>query len=112
MDNRSALQRESLNRRSALTAIAGAVAWPGTVSAQSYPTQTIRILVPFAAGGGGDSLAQQYANLNQATKKKKKKKKKRNITYCYESGRFFKRAKHRQHQHGDSLVNQIIDFIA
>ena len=50
-----------LTRRSAVAAIAGAVALPGAAMAQSYPTQTIHILVPFAAGGGGDALARVLA---------------------------------------------------
>jgi len=46
----------------AMTALAAAMAVAGTAAtAQTYPTQTVKIIVPFAAGGGGDSLARILA---------------------------------------------------
>jgi tripartite-type tricarboxylate transporter receptor subunit TctC len=42
-------------------ALAGALAWSGTVSAQDYPTKPITLVVPYAAGGGNDVLARLVA---------------------------------------------------
>lgn len=58
-----------VRRRTVLAAIAGTIGAPGIVSAQNYPSQTIRIVVPFAAGGGGDALARVLApKLGEALK--------------------------------------------
>lgn len=49
-----------IDRRRALAALAGAAAaWPAV--AQDLPDRTIRLIVPFAAGGGVDVLARSFA---------------------------------------------------
>jgi tripartite-type tricarboxylate transporter receptor subunit TctC len=45
------------NRRTVLAASAAAILMPRNVLAQSYPSRVIRIIVPFAAGGGSDIVA-------------------------------------------------------
>jgi tripartite-type tricarboxylate transporter receptor subunit TctC len=45
------------NRRTVLAASAAAILMPRSVLAQSYPSRVIRIIVPFAAGGGSDIVA-------------------------------------------------------
>jgi len=47
----------TLNRRALLTAGAAAILLPADVRAQPYPSRIIRIIVPFAAGGGSDIVA-------------------------------------------------------
>lgn len=42
--------------KAALLAVAAALC-PGAASAQSYPSKPIRLIVPFAAGGGNDNVA-------------------------------------------------------
>jgi tripartite-type tricarboxylate transporter receptor subunit TctC len=54
----------NLPRRRFLSLAAGAAALPtlaGTATAQSYPTQPVRIIVAFAAGSGSDILARLMA---------------------------------------------------
>ena len=46
-----------LSRRTLLTAGAAAVFIPADARAQPYPSRVIRIIVPFAAGGGSDIVA-------------------------------------------------------
>jgi tripartite-type tricarboxylate transporter receptor subunit TctC len=65
----STIQGHPLRRRGVVAAVAGMIAWPGLASAQTYPTQTVRIIVSFAAGGGGDMLARVLApKLGEALK--------------------------------------------
>ena len=52
----------------ATTAVAGALAglalclgWIGVTRAQDYPTQPVKLVVPFPAGGGTDALARWFA---------------------------------------------------
>ena len=47
-----------MSLRESIAIIGADSAW-----AQGYPTQTIRIVVPYAAGGGGDALARVLAEL-------------------------------------------------
>ena len=47
----------TLSRRTLLTAGAAALFIPADARAQPYPSQIIRIVVPFAAGGGSDIVA-------------------------------------------------------
>jgi tripartite-type tricarboxylate transporter receptor subunit TctC len=47
----------TLSRRTLLAAGAAALLNPANVRAQSYPSRVIRIVVPFAAGGGSDIVA-------------------------------------------------------
>lgn len=52
-----------ISRRTALAGIAGGTAavWAGATFAQELPDRNIRLVVPFAAGGGVDALARPFA---------------------------------------------------
>src|SRR5262245_11683441 len=51
-----------MRRREFLGAVAGAVTWPRAARAQqTWPTRTIRLIAPFPAGGGTDSVARIVA---------------------------------------------------
>jgi tripartite-type tricarboxylate transporter receptor subunit TctC len=51
----------SFTRRSALGLVAGAVFAPAVVRAQSYPSKTITLVVPYPAGGPTDAIARFVA---------------------------------------------------
>lgn len=51
----------SLTRRSTLGLVAGAVFAPAIVRAQSYPSKTITLVVPYPAGGPTDAIARFVA---------------------------------------------------
>jgi len=41
--------------------VAATLAWPGSAAAQSWPVRPVRIIVPFAAGGGVDTVTRFLA---------------------------------------------------
>ena len=47
--------------RTPLLGLAAALAFAGSAAAQSYPTKLIRIIVPWPAGGGIDTVARLIA---------------------------------------------------
>ncbi|MCC6887396.1 MAG: tripartite tricarboxylate transporter substrate binding protein [Hyphomicrobiales bacterium] len=47
--------------RMALSALVLSLAWPGTASAQGYPTRPVNVIVPFPAGGSTDWLARMLS---------------------------------------------------
>lgn len=50
-----------MNRRFATVAIAAAALWPAFAGAAEYPDKPIRMIVPYAAGGGVDNIARIVA---------------------------------------------------
>src|SRR5205085_6744571 len=50
-----------MKRRSFLKAAAGLAAWPAIARAQTFPSHSITLIVPFAAGGPTDVLARILA---------------------------------------------------
>jgi tripartite-type tricarboxylate transporter receptor subunit TctC len=50
----------SPRRRTVLLCLPAAAYTPARLLAQAYPSRTIRVVVPFAPGGGPDVLARQY----------------------------------------------------
>lgn len=59
MAHRIPIPNSGIVRRIALAA--SVLAWPATVLAQEYPLRAIRMLVPFPAGGGSDTIARVTA---------------------------------------------------
>ena len=54
---------------SAALALGAALSAPGLLAQGSYPSRTIRLVVPFAPGGGGDVIGRYYAQkLSEAMK--------------------------------------------
>ena len=53
---------KSLSRRTATLALAALLASPLAVSAQEWPTKPVKIVVPFAPGGGSDFIARYVAH--------------------------------------------------
>ena len=51
-----------ITRRGFSAALGAAVAWPGLVRAQAFPGHSLRLLVPYAAGGGTDAIARLIAD--------------------------------------------------
>lgn len=47
--------------RAALSAAAALLVMTGTVSAQKYPSRTVEVIIPFAAGGGVDLIGRSIA---------------------------------------------------
>jgi len=41
--------------------LAAAIVWPGAAAAQDYPTRTVRVVVPFPAGGGADFMGREIS---------------------------------------------------
>ncbi|MEW6453147.1 MAG: tripartite tricarboxylate transporter substrate binding protein [Pseudomonadota bacterium] len=55
------------SRRAVLGGLLGAVALPYVARAQAYPTRPVRIIVPFAPGGGADIVSRLMSPHLQAT---------------------------------------------
>ncbi|HTE81136.1 MAG TPA: tripartite tricarboxylate transporter substrate-binding protein, partial [Reyranella sp.] len=53
----------SIHRRAALLAALAAPFAAGRASAADYPTRPIRLIVPYAPGGGADAVARIIAKL-------------------------------------------------
>jgi len=51
----------SLSRRSLLACATALALWPALATAQAYPAKSVRLIVPYAAGGGTDLLARLLA---------------------------------------------------
>jgi tripartite-type tricarboxylate transporter receptor subunit TctC len=51
-----------ITRRGFSAALGAAVVWPGLARAQAFPSHSLRLLVPYAAGGGTDAIARLIAD--------------------------------------------------
>jgi tripartite-type tricarboxylate transporter receptor subunit TctC len=52
---------ESASKRSTLAAALVFIFWAASASAQSYPARSVRVIVPYAPGGGADFVTRVYA---------------------------------------------------
>ena len=56
-----------ITRRNVLGGMLAGAAWPGSAMAQAYPTHPVRIIVPFAPGGGADIVSRLISPHMQAS---------------------------------------------
>jgi tripartite-type tricarboxylate transporter receptor subunit TctC len=52
---------ESASKRSTLAAALVFIFWAASAPAQSYPARSVRVIVPYAPGGGADFVTRVYA---------------------------------------------------
>ena len=54
------MRMQAVSRRGLLASVSGALAMPA-LAQEAYPARSVRIIVPFAAGGGADAVARALA---------------------------------------------------